>query len=293
MKITSKSLRKAGIHLKKILVLFLLISLFYIGFQNLDKISWLGNQNSPVNVSNHIDLIKFDISGIRTTIIPENRNDLVAELKGKGKVIVKENGDSISVQYKRKWFDWLSFFDKSKLTIYIPEDYHQDMNIKVGSGNVNYDGMSSELDNLKVDMVSGNIHLNNLKVNQFEHTSSSGNTVANSLSTKTGSFHLSSGNIILNRYHGKLKANLSSGNFKVQMDKLTNDVDIHVSSGNMLLDLPGDADFTINGDINSGIISNNFPLKNQSENSKHLEGIHGSGKYNIDLGVSSGRIRIY
>ncbi|WML45956.1 DUF4097 family beta strand repeat-containing protein [Neobacillus sp. PS3-40] len=279
--------------MKKILVLFLLICLLYIGFQNLDKISWLGNQNSPIHVSKHTNLIKFDISGIGTTIIPENRNDLEAELKGKGKVIVKENGDSISVQYKHKWFDWFSFFDNSKLTIYIPEDYHQDMNIKVGSGNVNYDGMSSELDNLKVDMVSGNIHLNNLKVNQFEHTSSSGNTVANSLSTRTGSIHLSSGNIILNHYRGKLKANLSSGNFKVQMDKLTNDVDIHVSSGNMLLDLPGDADFTINGDSSSGIISNNFPLKNQSETRKHLEGIHGSGKHKIDLGVSSGRIRIY
>ena len=67
---------------------------------------------------------------------------------------------------------------------------------------------------------------------------------------------------------------------------------MEVSSGNVQLDLPDDANFTLNGKISSGLISNDFPLNNEIKDSHTLQGTHGSGKYNVDLFVSSGRINI-
>jgi lia operon protein LiaG len=281
--------------LKKILVIFLLMVGIYIGYINMHKIDGLpfGKQSNQADVTKSTKHINMDLTGISATIIPENRDNLQADLKGKGKLTVKESGDRISVQYKRIWFDWLPFLNHSKLTIYIPKSYNRNLEIDSGSANLLYNGSGTELNRLAVKIGSGNVNLKNLKVNRYEHKGSSGNANITSLETKTGTFDLSSGNIRLMHYIGKLNGDLSSGNFNVQMDQLTNDIKVNVSSGKVKLDLPKNADFTLNGDVSSGSISNNFPLKNQSNNGKHIKGTHGSGHHDIDLDVSSGNISIY
>jgi lia operon protein LiaG len=277
---------------KKILVLFLLIAGIYIGFMNMHKISWtpFGTDSNQANVSRHTDMIMMDLSGVKATILPENRNNVEADIKGKGKVIVKKSGNSISIQYKRKWFDW---FGASNLNIYIPEDYDHNIKINMSAGNIYYNGMNTTLDSMLLDVSAGNIHLNNLKVNHFEQKGSAGNAVITSLTTKTGTFDHSAGNINLQHYSGKLKVSLSAGTFKVQMDKLTNDLKANVSTGSIMLDLPRSANFTLHGNASMGSISNEFLLKNKSKSRNHLEGTYGSGKHNITLGVSTGSIKIY
>jgi lia operon protein LiaG len=265
------------------------------------SLSWLPfekqTKQAQAEVSEEIDLIEIDVSSVSATIIPENRDNIEAELEGKGKVNVKQHGDSISVEYKRRWSDLFSSFNKSKLTVYIPEEYNQDMTINIGSGNLNYHGQSKnqpmELNNLSLDMSSGNVELKHLATRHFEHDGSSGHVDIDSLATETGSFDISSGSIDLKHYTGQVEAELSSGKLKVQMDKLTDSVDIDVSSGNVLLDLPKNADFMLNGEVSSGTISNAFPLKNTKENKHDIRGTHGSGKHNLDLSVSSGRIEVY
>lgn len=263
--------------MKKALTFFIIVvGLFLLLFitNNIPGLS-LGNHGKVAKVTEETNYIEIDVSGAKTTIIPENRDDLQAELDGKGKITVKSDGDKISVEMKRKWFQWL-FFNKSELTIHIPENYNQNMEIEIGSGNVTFEGRSKSnpmvLNKLSVDVGSGNVNINNLE-------------------TKSGSFDISSGNVNLKHFTGKLDANLSSGSFKVKMDKLTSSVDIDVSSGNVKLDLPDNADFTLNGDISSGNISSDFPLNEADRD--HIKGKNGSGKYKIDLDVSSGNIDIY
>ncbi len=241
-------------------------------------------------------MIEMDISGVSTTIIPKQREDIQADLDGKGKLTVKRQGDKVNISVKQKWFGWL-FHNKAKLNIYIPEDYDRNIVINQGSGNLSFSGHSKnqpmKLDELLLDVSSGNVKLKNISVQRFEHDSSSGNVDIDSLTAESGAFDIGSGNLKVRHYSGAIEADLSSGNLSMQMDELTGAVNIEVSSGGMDLNLPKGADFTLNGKTSSGNITCDFPLTNKKIEHKSIKGTHGSGEYPIDLNVSSGHINIY
>lgn len=293
--------RKKVLHLKNFLIILLIISGIGIVIFNSNTFSWLpfGKQyTTQAPVSKQIKMIEIDVSGMDTTIIPEKREYVTAELKGKGKVKIKQGKNKIEISVKHKWFDWFSFGKKAELNVYIPEEYSRDMDIELGSGNLTFSGHSKNrpmvLNELSVDMSSGNLTLDNLSVKHFTHEGSSGNVNIESLATETGTFDISSGNIKLRHYTGAAKAELSSGKLDAQLDELKDAVDIEVSSGKVTLDLPADADFTLNGKVSSGQIHCRFPLKNKKTDDQNIiAGSHGSGKHPLDLTVSSGSIDIH
>ena len=258
---------------KKLIIFIILIGAVVL---LLNVPSWLSfGKEQTAQVTNNIDTVKIDVSGISTTIIPERRDNVETKLDGKGSVHVNKNGDSIEIEYKRKWFNSFNFFNHPKLTIYIPEDYNRDIEMEVGSGNINWKGQSEnlQLNELALDVSSGNINMDHV-------------------TAKKGVLDISSGNINLKHYRGQLEADVSSGNLDIQMDQLTDSVQVDLSSGQLQLDLPENANFTLNGEISSGAILNQFSLKNQQENKHELKGIHGTGEHQVDLSVSSGRIEL-
>ncbi|MBT2637626.1 DUF4097 family beta strand repeat-containing protein [Bacillus sp. ISL-39] len=286
--------------MKRILVIFLLITGAYIGWNYLFDGSGVNfaQAEDAVKVTNQTKNISIDISSVETMIVPEDRDDVRAELKGKGTVKVAGHGDDIEVTVKRKGFFWFNWFemDQTTLTVYIPEDYEKNMAIELGSGEAIFKGHSADspmiLKELTVDIGSGRMVLENLDVETFKHQSSSGEVEINSLAAGSGSFEVSSGSVNVKNYSGKLDADISSGEFEIQMDALRDDVNLNVSSGNIELDLPDDADFTLNGKASSGDISSDFPLENKEESDNRLRGKYGSGKYEINADVSSGDINI-
>jgi lia operon protein LiaG len=251
-----------------------------------------------VKLANDTEMIMVDVSSVETRIVPEKRQDVGAKLEGKGSVKVKRQGDTIEVTAKRKgffWFNW-SEMDHSSLTVYIPEDYKQDMNIEIGSGKVVFKGNSADkpvkLRNLALNIGSGKVTLDNFDVEKLENQSSSGEVEMNSIDAESGSFEVSSGSVHVKNYSGKLEGDVSSGELEIQMDQLLDDVNLNVSSGYIELDLPDEAEFTLNGKVSSGNISSGFQLKNKEESNNRLNGKHGSGKSKIHADVSSGNIKI-
>lgn len=233
----------------------------------------IGKETS-VEVTEHIQTIDFDLSGISTTIIPDSRSNVEAVLDGKGSVEVKSKGDQIKIDYQRKWFEQFGFFDNTELVVYVPEDYDQDLDIEVGSGNVQLDGNEKmSINRLEMEVGSGNINIDSLK-------------------TKSGVMDVSSGNINLKQYSGQIEADVSSGNLEIQMEEVTGPIELDVSSGRVVLDLPEDAHFTLDGQVSSGYIDNKFDLENTVQNEKELSGVYGTGDNPIYLDVSSGVIEI-
>lgn len=283
--------------MKRILLIFLIIAGGYILFTTVGNLTWFANKDhTQADITDKIDNIEFNIASANVTIVPENRNDLEAQLTGKGKVTVKQKGDTITVEYKQKWFSWFQFFNHSKLTVHVPEDYKEDMVIDIGSGNVELSGESAKqpykLNHLILDMSSGNVDLNDLVVNEFAFDGSSGNVEIHSLDSKTTSVDVSSGNVKISDFAGKLEADISSGRFDAQFSELRDSISIDVSSGNVSLDLPEKSDFTLEGETGSGNISTIFPLKVEKQDKHEIKGTHGSGKHEIEIDVSSGNVEI-
>lgn len=287
--------------IKRVLVIFLIITGAYIAMNYFfdGNGMTLSKTEDAAKVSKDIENISIDISSVATTVVPEDRNDVRAELKGKGTVSVNKRGDDIEVSVKRKGFFWFNWFelDNTALTIYIPKNYDKNMEIKLGSGEVTFKGSSiqdrMELDKLSVDVGSGSMVLKNLDVQTLEQQISSGEVEINSLSAETGTFEVSSGSVNVQNYTGKLDADVSSGELEIQMDELKDSISLNVSSGDIELDLPDDAEFTLNGKTSSGDLSCDFPLENKQESDKRLSGKQGNGKHKIDANVSSGDIEIF
>jgi lia operon protein LiaG len=107
----------------------------------------------------------------------------------------------------------LPFFNKTKLTIYIPDNYDRDLSIEVGSGNLVFSGPAKnqpmELDELKIESSSGNVELNNLTTKTFIHDGSSGNILIDTLTVENSILDISSGNICLVNYTDGLEVDLS------------------------------------------------------------------------------------
>ncbi|PFO09020.1 hypothetical protein COJ85_02655 [Bacillus sp. AFS076308] len=291
--------------MKRILILLLVITGLYIAYEHAPSFQPIGassggNSDGLADISKSTQVIKVDVSNVSTTIIPEDRPNLRAVYDGKQKLQVAEDGDTVEVSVKSKgfsWFNWWPSPQKSNLKIYIPENYDRNMMIDLGSGNINFSGKSKahpmKLEDLTIDIGSGNMNLQNLDVRQFTPDVSSGNVEINSLRTITGTIDVSSGNLTIKHYTGGLEADVSSGRLTIQADKLVNSIKMDVSSGMVGLDLPDNADFTLKGEVSSGNISCDFPLTTKDFNKKSIKGTYGSGKYKINLDVSSGNIHIH
>ena len=258
---------KVGVFLQKSLISIVILLGAFLLLISVPSLLSFGKQTAEL--TDDIDVIEIDVSGISTTIIPEKRDNVEANLDGNGSVQVKKSGNSLEVEYKRKWYQPFGFFKRPKLTIYLPDDFHRDLAIEVGSGNINSKNL--RIQNLELDVHSGNINMDHI-------------------TAQTGILDIRSGNIDLQHYTGQLEADVSSGDLSIQMDELKDSVKVDVSSGHVELDLPDDADFTLDGNVSSGLISSSLPLKNKQESKQELKGINGTGEHYVDLSVSSGKI---
>jgi len=286
--------------IKRILVIFLVITGVYIIFVNFPVFNWLGfntAHNQSAKITEKIDSIEIQTTSVPTSIIPEDRDDLIVDYDGKGTVKIDQDGDTIKVDVKGPKFNFLNFNRKADLKIFIPEDYNRNMEMKVGSGTLEFSGPSKEnpmeLDELEINIGSGKIELRNITANEIDHKGSSGYVKVDAVQANTGSFDLSSGKLNITHYSGAVDAEVSSGEMNIQIDELTGNSSAKASSGRINLDLPDDASFTLKGKTSSGTINSEFDLKDEQISKNRLEGKHGTGKYELDLKVSSGNIRLH
>ncbi|MEI2666446.1 LiaG family protein [Rossellomorea sp. LJF3] len=280
-----------------IIALLALGTLYVILNDNTSLFAKESQSGERIEVTNKIKHIDLDLENSDTKIIPSDKSEVQVDIEGKGTMTLAGNGDTIDVAVKHKWYEWIGFNRKSNVTVYIPKEYKNSMEIDIGSGNFVMAGGSHskkwKLDELSIDMGSGNMELENIETNVFEHDGSSGDLVVNSFTTKDGKVEISSGDVELSNFEGPLEGDLSSGELTVTMDSLKGDMTFDVSSGGVKLDLPEKASFKLKGQASSGDISCNLPLKDQKIENGDISGVAGSGQYTIDVSVSSGNVDIY
>ncbi|WP_226654175.1 LiaG family protein [Guptibacillus hwajinpoensis] len=278
---------------------FVIVGLLAVGavllilYENTSLFTGSSDENQ-INVTERIEEINIRTHSSDMKIVPEARDDVKAVLTGNGELSLRQKGDTIEVEVKKKWYQFLNFNNDSDVTVFLPEDFKQNLKLEVGSGNLAlHAGSPLVLNDVEIQMSSGDVELSNLQTKRFEHDGSSGRLTIDQLTTKDGRFDISSGDVILTNYSGPIEGDMSSGEMNVQMTQLTGDVSFDLSSGDVELDLPDNADFTLDTEASSGDISTSFNLKDQTVSNKKISGVHGSGKYQVKISLSSGNARVY
>lgn len=300
--------------MKKIFLLIIILVLLTISLFIFIP-SYFSSNQQEAKVTKKIDTIELDISNVKTKVITNNKDKVEAKLKGHGNIHVSKKGDTIEVEYRRPWFRFFNIFNRTELTISIPENFNNDLVLHIGSGNINFTNMKQmdlnkldidlgsghidftnigemDIKELDIDVGSGNLSFNSIQSVNSQIDISSGNIQIHALHNKKLNLDLSSGNVHIKHYIGKLEADMSSGDLFVGIDELVDDFNATVNSGLITLQLPKDSDFSMKGNVSSGRIVNNFPFDQEERSGKTLKGVHGSGTHKVHLQASSGVIVI-
>ncbi|MCJ7991965.1 hypothetical protein MUB15_26920 [Priestia sp. OVS21] len=105
--------------MKKILAFILVIGgtavLFSTAFAPSSwSLSSFKTSRSEAALSSDIQHIQIDSPSISTTVVPQDRQDIKTKVEGKGKVDVKQNGDTLVVTYQKVLFNGFLFFQIQK-----------------------------------------------------------------------------------------------------------------------------------------------------------------------------------
>ncbi|MFC4618700.1 DUF4097 family beta strand repeat-containing protein [Camelliibacillus cellulosilyticus] len=273
----------------------LLLLFWAFGPQMTNGLFFTGGEKEVSKPVDDIKKLMIEAPSANVTIVPETRSDIKAVLRnGNGHLEVKKSGQSLQIVVEKTAWISVSFFHKGpKLDIHVPKDYQEDLQTDVRSGSVFFDGDTMRLHDLTIKSQSGNVEIANLKVKSVTSHVQSGNFKGDTIDADQTHIDAASGNVNLKHLSSALNISAKSGSVKVQMDQLTGKVGIKAWSGEVSLDLPHDADFSLDAQARSGIIKNDFELNRSKQNGASLSGTHGNGTYPITIDARSGVVHIY
>jgi lia operon protein LiaG len=246
------------------------------------------------------DAIQLDLDHVDVHVVAEKRRDLELVVHGRGAdgwLTLRRDGNVLHVERDSGWLRWGWLSRPYRLDIHVPQDYDQDMILRVDAGNITLQGTAASrplsLQQLQMKVGSGNVDLSHLRIDQWQVDGSSGNVTAENVTAETARLEVTSGNIDVSGYKGDLRAKLTSGDLTAQVEALQGEIQADVLSGNITLDLPRQADFTLDARTKSGDISSDFSLEQaQVDQNQALAGTHGTGKHRLLLKTVSGDIRV-
>lgn len=254
-----------------------------------------------VSAIKDVNDIFVDVSSADINIIPEDRADVKAVLSGyinssskvtQPELTLEKSGSKLNISVKmQKVYIGFTSMDIN-LDIYIPKNYSQDLGFDLSSGDVIMNN-SLTLNNLDFSLSSGDVTIADLTCNKLFYHSSSGSLEAVKLNTKETEFELSSGHINISDFTGSLTGESSSGDINIAYKEFNDNVDVHVSSGEIKLKLPENSEFYLDAHASSGDVECNFPItlsEKQKDNS--LKGVVKDDKNKVLLSASSGEISV-
>ncbi|ASR45982.1 protein liaG [Paenibacillus kribbensis] len=202
---------------------------------------------------------------------------------------------------------------RMNLLITVPEDRRFNMQIRTSNGNITLNGVDA-IDSIRLESGNGNLIVNDAIGNVKGSTlngqvklhritgdvdmrtnrgdmQAGGIEGAVSLYTVVGDIQLarSKGDITTDTQNGdinvldstaKLNANSLNGAIKVNSKQVGGDWKIYSAVGDIVLDLPSNGDFQLEGSSSYGNLQSEFPFKIDS---KSISGQNGTGKYVINV----------
>lgn len=184
--------------------------------------------------------------------------NIIYSTKEKGTLEINNNSkDSVTIKEKKSnsFINFAFENEKPTISIYLPINYYEDINIESVSGNIDsYNDLS--LPNININSTSGDISLLNLKIDD--------SLLINTLSGKINIEEINAKNIEINSTSGNLEiynitaedVEFASISGEIYVDSIIADkLDLNVTSSDVELDY-----LDINNEINLGTVSGDLDL---------------------------------
>jgi len=283
---------------------------------------------NSINILYQSDDVTFFTSDSEELILKEYMNytpddNALSTINKSGSDLTIKNG-----KQKLRFTAFRLFSSSTRVEIYLPDNYHEKLNIETSSGNINSD-LSLTFSEFAASSSSGNIKINEVYSDRISASASSGNITFQvaegnrQFSTTSGNikvldgigdsnFDASSGNITVKKASGHIEAEASSGNIdiidsvgggdlsttsgniKFELTSLTGDVELTASSGDVRVIFPNEASFDFTAKTSSGDIRTFFDeVLSYNKKGNEASGTVGSSP-NIDVNIetSSGNVRV-
>jgi lia operon protein LiaG len=267
---------------------------------NIDVASETINESKTFEPS-EISSIEVDLVSDDLNIIPTTKGDITVHLYGQASTNVKRSlprlvayktGDKLHIEVEQRpnIFFAINIRRTTTLDIYIPQIQLEEMDIDIVSGDVRIEDLESS--RLVIDSTSGDMMLEEIRSEKIRIGSTSGDV---SVRDYTGSIDVTntSGSVSLISGSGNKDIFIKSvsGDILIDQDAVS-DMSIEVTSGDVRVTLPREAEFYLDASNISGEIKQDFAMKTVSSSRRKLEGSVGDSEYRIAINATSGDITV-
>ncbi|TQR96927.1 DUF4097 family beta strand repeat-containing protein [Paenibacillus ottowii] len=268
------------------------------------------------SVNGDITLIRRPVSNIevRGTLWVDQAPAAEADKIAQASSLTSTDGKTIQIRPEAQSYGASSKRQpRMNMLITVPEDRRFNMQIRTSNGNITLNGIDA-IDSIRLESGNGNLIVNdaignvkgvtlNGQIRLYRITgdvdvrTNRGDMQAGdiegavSLHTMVGNIQVarSEGDITADTQNGdmnilnskaKLNASSLNGAIKVHSEQVGGDWKIYSAVGDIVLDLPSNGDFQLEGSSSYGNLQSDFPFKIDS---KSISGQNGDGKYVINV----------
>ncbi len=242
-----------------------------------------------------VNEVVVSVSSANVEIVSEDRDDIyvVFNTYEKSERLMTKEGTVTYIETKTpKLLGVPVGVVRKDLTVYLPEEYDKDLDLKLSSGSLKMEEF--KLDDVTCDLSSGGIDFSGMEFGALELDLSSGDVDMDYVVVGEMNADLSSGKLELKHFTGALEGKLSSGSVEISYLNDMNDLDIDVSSGDVTVTYNEGVDGHFRLSTSSGRIRTdlNFDYQEIMDDGDEFEGGIGDETYEIRIKTSSGDITV-
>ncbi|MCP3780358.1 DUF4097 family beta strand repeat-containing protein [Paenibacillus sp. MZ03-122A] len=268
------------------------------------------------SVNGDVTLIRRPVSNIevRGTLWVDQAPAAEADKIARASSLTSTDGKTIQIRPEAQSYGASSKRQpRVNMLITVPEDRRFNVQIRTSNGNITLNGVDA-IDSIRLESGNGNLTVNDaignvkggtlngqVKLHRIsgdvDVRTNRGDMQAGdiegavTLHTMVGDIQLarSEGDITVDTQNGdmnvlnstaKLNATSLNGSIKVHSEQVGGDWKIYSAVGDIVLDLPSNGDFQLEGSSSYGNLQSDFPFKIDS---KSISGQNGAGKYAINV----------
>jgi lia operon protein LiaG len=254
--------------------------------------------NNQIEIEDE-DSIEMNITSENVTILPTDAEKVNVMVTGRDvnriNFTVNREHHKLKIDLSPKWYSF-SNTNELKLLVSVPRKQVEQLEINASSKVVQIGNEQDKKWNIKqlnTNITDGTCYIKNMMVDNLVYNGTATDVMVDRVKAEQALINTFSGNINISHYIGALHVTSTSGNIRLQVDKLVGDVKTNMLSGNIDLFLPKSSSFSLKAKAPSGKLNVKYPLTNKKSSSTEVTGTSGSGKYKLEAEIMSGDVTIH